>query len=53
MTHDDIAAIALSLPGVAESAHMGKRDFRAPKIFMSLPDDATQPRSAETSWLPA
>jgi len=37
MTHDDIAAIALTLAGVTESAHFGKRDFRAPKIFMSLP----------------
>lgn len=37
MTHDDIAAIALSLPGTIESAHFGKRDFRAPKIFLSLP----------------
>lgn len=41
MTHDDIAAIALSLPGTAESAHMGKRDFRAPKVFMSLPTPTT------------
>ena len=41
MTHDDIAAIALALPGTVESAHMGKRDFRAPKIFMSLPSPAT------------
>jgi hypothetical protein len=41
MTHDDIAAIALSLPGATEAAHMGKRDFRAPKIFMSLPTDST------------
>lgn len=37
MTHDDIAALALSLPGTVESAHFGKRDFRAPKIFLSLP----------------
>ena len=37
MTHDDIATIALSLPGATESAHFGKRDFRAPKIFLSLP----------------
>jgi len=41
MTHDDIAAIALSLPGVTESGHFGKRDFRAPKIFMSLPSETT------------
>ena len=39
MTHDDIAAIALSLPGAVESAHFGKRDFRAPKVF-ALPADA-------------
>jgi hypothetical protein len=37
MTHDDIATIALSLPGATESAHFGKRDFRAPKVFASLP----------------
>ena len=41
MTHDDIAAIALSLPGTTESAHFGKRDFRAPKIFLSLPTPVT------------
>ena len=41
MTHNDIAAIALSLPGATESAHFGKRDFRAPKIFMSLPTEIT------------
>ena len=41
MTQDDIAAIALSLPGATESAHFGKRDFRAPKIFMSLPSPDT------------
>ncbi len=41
MTHDDIAAIALSLPGTVESAHFGKRDFRAPKIFLSLPTPGT------------
>ena len=41
MIHDDIAIIALSLPGVTESAHMGKRDFRAPKVFMSLPTETT------------
>jgi hypothetical protein len=41
MTHDDIATIALSLAGVTESAHFGKRDFRAPKIFMSLPSETT------------
>ena len=37
MNHDEIAAIALSFPGVTESSHFGKRDFRAPKIFLSLP----------------
>lgn len=41
MTHDDIAIIALSLPGTVESAHFGKRDFRAPKIFLSLPTPDT------------
>ena len=41
MTHNDIAAIALSLPGTTESAHFGKRDFRAPKIFLSLPSPDT------------
>ncbi|UVC10331.1 MmcQ/YjbR family DNA-binding protein [Rhizobium sp. TH2] len=41
MTHDDITTIALTLPGVTESAHFGKRDFRAPKIFMSLPTETT------------
>ena len=41
MTHDDIAAIALSLPGATEAAHFGKRDFRAPKIFLSLPSPDT------------
>lgn len=41
MTPDTIAAIALSLPGTVESAHFGKRDFRAPKIFLSLPTENT------------
>lgn len=41
MTHDDIAALALSLPGATESAHFGKRDFRAPKVFASLPSPDT------------
>lgn len=41
MTHDEIAAIALSLPGATESAHFGKRDFRAPKVFASLPTPET------------
>ncbi|MGV3553106.1 MmcQ/YjbR family DNA-binding protein [Rhizobium sp.] len=41
MTHDDIATIALSFPGATESAHFGKRDFRAPKIFLSLPTAET------------
>jgi hypothetical protein len=48
MTHDDIAAIALSLPGATESAHFGKRDFRAPKIFASLPS----PRTANLNLTP-
>ncbi|MCB1447343.1 MAG: MmcQ/YjbR family DNA-binding protein [Rhizobiaceae bacterium] len=37
MTHDEIAAIALALPGTVEASHFGKRDFRAPTVFMSLP----------------
>lgn len=41
MTHDDIATIALSLPATVESSHFGKRDFRAPKIFLSLPTPDT------------
>ena len=41
MTHDDIATIALSFPGATESAHFGKRDFRAPKVFASLPTPDT------------
>jgi hypothetical protein len=41
MTHDDVATIALSLPTAIESAHFGKRDFRAPKVFMSLPTPDT------------
>ena len=48
MTHDDIATIALSLPGATESAHFGKRDFRAPKIFMSLPS----PDAANLNFTP-
>ena len=41
MTPTDIATIALSFPGVTESSHFGKRDFRAPKIFLSLPTPDT------------
>lgn len=41
MTPTDIATIALSLPGTVESSHFGKRDFRAPKVFLSLPTDDT------------
>jgi hypothetical protein len=37
ITHDTIAALALALPGTVESAHFGKRDFRAPSIFLTLP----------------
>ena len=48
MTHDDIATIALALPGATESAHFGKRDFRAPKIFLSLPT----PRTANLNFTP-
>jgi hypothetical protein len=48
MSPDEIAAIALSLPGTAESSHFGKRDFRAPKIFLSLPS----PRTANLNFTP-
>lgn len=48
MTHDDIATIALSFPGATESAHFGKRDFRAPKVFASLPT----PRTANLNLTP-
>jgi hypothetical protein len=41
MTPTDIATIALAFPGTTESAHFGKRDFRAPKIFLSLPTETT------------
>jgi hypothetical protein len=39
MTADEFASLALSLPGTAEGAHMGKRDFRVlgGAIFASLP----------------
>jgi hypothetical protein len=37
LTEDEFAALALALAGSTESAHFGKRDFRAPKIFASLP----------------
>ena len=38
MTEDEIAAIALALPGTSESAHFGKRDFRVRgKVFLTLP----------------
>lgn len=37
MTEDEFATRALALPGTVESAHFGKRDFRAPKIFATLP----------------
>lgn len=37
MTHDEFAALALALPDAIESAHFGKRDFRAPTIFATLP----------------
>ena len=41
MTPDEFASLALSLPGVIESAHFGKRDFRAGTIFASLPSENT------------
>jgi hypothetical protein len=38
MTASEFADLALSLPGVEESAHFGKRDFRAGgRIFATLP----------------
>ncbi|MHB0954551.1 MAG: MmcQ/YjbR family DNA-binding protein [Allorhizobium sp.] len=38
MTEDEIAAIALALPGASQSAHFGKRDFRVRgKVFLTLP----------------
>jgi hypothetical protein len=37
MTADEFAALALELPDAVEGAHFGKRDFRAGKIFASLP----------------
>jgi len=42
MTHDEFAALALSLSGVEEGTHFGKRDFRASgKVFASLPVPTT------------
>lgn len=42
MTHDEFAALALSLSDVEEGAHFGKRDFRAGgKVFASLPSPTT------------
>jgi hypothetical protein len=42
MTPDEFASLALSLPGVTESAHFGKRDFRAGgKIFATLPAETS------------
>lgn len=38
MTSEDLADMALGLPGACENAHFGKRDFRVgARIFMSLP----------------
>ncbi|MBL0371056.1 MmcQ/YjbR family DNA-binding protein [Rhizobium sp. KVB221] len=48
MTHDEFAALALSLPGAVESAHFGTRDFRAPRIFATLP----APNRAALNFLP-
>ncbi|MDB5524867.1 MAG: hypothetical protein JWM58_2630 [Rhizobium sp.] len=40
MTPSDFAALALSLPDAVESAHFGKRDFRAAgRIFATLPTE--------------
>jgi hypothetical protein len=42
VTSDEFAALALSLPGVEEGTHFGKRDFRAGgKVFASLPSSTT------------
>eukprot|EP01035_Chromulina_nebulosa_P014552 gene14552-19255_t len=42
MTEDDFADLALSLPGTVESAHFGKRDFRAGgRIFATPPSPGT------------
>lgn len=39
MTSDDIAAMALGLPGARQDSHFGKRDFRVGKrIFLTLPE---------------
>lgn len=39
MTPDDFTRLALSLDGVEEMSHFGKRDFRAGgKIFATLPE---------------
>lgn len=42
MTPDEFRNIVMSLPGVAEGAHMGHPDFRAGgRIFATLSADAT------------
>jgi hypothetical protein len=48
MTENEFAALALALPGTTESAHFGKRDFRAPKIFATL----LRPGQAALNFLP-
>lgn len=37
LTPDEFAALALVLPDATEGSHFGTRDFRAPKIFATLP----------------
>jgi len=36
VTPDDFRRLALALPGVVESAHMGTTDFRVGRIFATL-----------------
>ncbi|PTM98655.1 putative DNA-binding protein (MmcQ/YjbR family) [Mycoplana dimorpha] len=39
MTSEDLAQMALALPGTEENAHFGKRDFRVGgRIYLTLPE---------------
>jgi hypothetical protein len=39
MTSEDLARMALGMPGALESSHFGKRDFRVgTRIFLTLPE---------------
>ncbi|QRM56856.1 MmcQ/YjbR family DNA-binding protein [Sinorhizobium sp. BG8] len=39
MTSEEIARMALALPGALEDSHFGKRDFRVgSRIFLTLPE---------------